>query len=106
MTGEGGADVDSTEIISEKAGSHGSGSSTSPVTGIDSWLVHQLTGECVTDAVTAGESLIADLRGATWDRELLALFELADEPLPAIVSCDAVVGRRRPHADRDRGVFR
>ena len=62
------------------------------VTGIDSWLVHQLTGEFVTDAVTAGQSLIADLRGATWDRELLALFELADEPLPAIVSCDAVVG--------------
>ena len=54
------------------------------MTGIDSWLADQLTGEFVTDAVTAGQLLIADLRGATWDRELLALFELADEPHPAI----------------------
>ncbi|MBI0385082.1 carbohydrate kinase, partial [Streptomyces albiflaviniger] len=37
------------------------------VTTTDTWLVHQLTGEFVTDAATASRSLILDLDGVTWD---------------------------------------
>lgn len=62
------------------------------VTTSDSWLIHQLTGEFVTDAATASRSLATDLDTATWDAELLGLFGLADERLPAIVACDAVIG--------------
>ncbi|GAB88837.1 FGGY family carbohydrate kinase [Gordonia rhizosphera] len=62
------------------------------ITTSDTWLVHALTGEFVTDRTTAGRSLITDLRTTDWDRELLALFGLADEPLPTIVDNDAIIG--------------
>jgi glycerol kinase len=62
------------------------------VTTSDSWLVHQLTGQFVTDVTTAGRSLLTDLDTTGWDGDLLELFGLAGERLPAIVACDAVVG--------------
>ena len=62
------------------------------VTTSDSWLVHQLTGEFVTDAATASRSLLTDLDTMAWDPQLLELFELSSERLPAIVANDAVVG--------------
>jgi len=62
------------------------------VTTSDTWLVHQLTGGFVTDAATASRSLLTDLDTMTWDSDLLDLFELSDEKMPAIVSNDAVVG--------------
>ncbi len=62
------------------------------VTTSDTWLLHQLTGEFVTDVTTASRSLILDLDTAQWSGELLELFGLADEPLPRIVDCDEVIG--------------
>lgn len=62
------------------------------VTTTDTWLVHHLTGEFVTDVSTASRSLILDLDTLAWDRELLGLFDLDDEPLPTIVACDQLVG--------------
>lgn len=62
------------------------------VTTSDSWLIHRLTGEFVTDASTASRSLVTDLDTVSWDNELLDLFGLAGERLPTIVACDAVVG--------------
>ena len=62
------------------------------VTTSDTWLIHQLTGEFVTDVSTASRSLVTDLNTTAWDRELLDLFGLGDEQLPTIVACDAVVG--------------
>lgn len=62
------------------------------VTTSDTWMVHQLTGEFVTDAATASRSLLTDLDTMAWDSELLDLFELANERLPAIVANDAMVG--------------
>ena len=41
------------------------------VTTSDTWLVHQLTGEFVTDAATASRSLLTDLDTMAWDPELL-----------------------------------
>jgi glycerol kinase len=63
------------------------------VTTSDSWLIYQLTGEFVTDVSTASRSLVAGLDTGDWDGELLELFRLGDERLPAIVPSDAVVGR-------------
>lgn len=62
------------------------------VTTSDSWLLHRLTGEFVTDATTASRSLLTDLDGTGWSADLLQLFGLADERLPAIVANDVVVG--------------
>lgn len=62
------------------------------VTTSDTWLVHQLTGEFVTDATTASRSLLTDLDTMAWDPQLLEVFELTGERLPAIVANDAVVG--------------
>ena len=55
------------------------------VTTTDTWLVHQLTGEFVTDVATASRSLVLDLDAVEWDGELLTLFGLADEQLPRLV---------------------
>lgn len=62
------------------------------VTTTDSWLIHQLCGEFVTDASTASRSLVLDIDRVEWDPELLRLFGLDNEPLPRIVSCDETIG--------------
>jgi glycerol kinase len=62
------------------------------VTTSDSWLLHQLTGEFVTDATTASRSLAVSLGAAEWNRELLGLFGLDDERMPHIVANDVVIG--------------
>lgn len=62
------------------------------VTTSDSWLLHRLTGEFVTDASTASRSLAVDLDSAAWDPELLDLFGLADERLPRILASDEIAG--------------
>jgi len=62
------------------------------VTTSDSWLLHQLTGEFVTDASTASRSLVLDIDTATWDTELLDLFGLADERMPTILASDDIAG--------------
>lgn len=62
------------------------------VTTTDSWLLHALTGELVTDVTTASRSLLLDLDAVDWSPELLEIFGLADERLPRLVACDEVVG--------------
>ncbi len=62
------------------------------VTTTDSWLLHRLTGAFVTDATTASRSLLLDLDQREWDPELLELFGLGGESLPAILPCDSVAG--------------
>lgn len=62
------------------------------VTTSDTWLLHQMTGEFVTDATTASRSLVVGLAERDWNRNLLGLFGLADERMPAIVGNDAVIG--------------
>lgn len=62
------------------------------VTTTDSWLIHQLTGEFVSDASTASRSLLMDISSGEWDQDLFSLFGLGDEQRPKIVGCDTVVG--------------
>lgn len=62
------------------------------VTTSDTWLLHRLTGEFVTDATTASRSLVVGLGEREWSRELLGLFGLADERMPDIVANDVVIG--------------
>lgn len=62
------------------------------VTTSDTWLIHQLTGEFVTDVSTASRSLVTDLDTGAWDPELLALFGLQDERLPRILPSEDTAG--------------
>ena len=62
------------------------------VTTSDAWLLHQLTGEFVSDVTTASRSLVFDIDTCAWDPDLLEVFGLQDEPLPRLVSCDSIVG--------------
>ena len=63
------------------------------VTTSDSWLLHRLTGEFVTDVSTASRSLILNLDSREWDNDLLGYFGLEGESLPRIAACDEVVGQ-------------
>ncbi|MCW2747596.1 MAG: Glycerol kinase, partial [Nocardioidaceae bacterium] len=62
------------------------------VTTSDTWLIHQLCGAFVTDASTASRSLLMGLDSVRWDDDLISLFGLTSERLPAIVACDDIVG--------------
>lgn len=62
------------------------------VTTTDTWLVHHLCGEFVTDAATASRSLLTALDTGEWDADLLELFDWEHEDLPQIVACDQIVG--------------
>ena len=62
------------------------------VTTTDTWLVHALTGEFVTDVTTASRSLLMDIDSAQWDSQLLDTFGLGAETLPRIVDCDEFIG--------------
>lgn len=62
------------------------------VTTSDTWLLHQLTGEFVTDATTASRSAAVELGAHDWSPELLALFGLDGERLPRIAANDEIVG--------------
>lgn len=66
--------------------------STGVVTASDTWLLHQLTGEFVTDATTASRSAAVDLGAQDWSPDLLALFGLDGERLPRIAANDEIVG--------------
>ncbi|OMC31007.1 carbohydrate kinase [Mycobacterium sp. GA-1841] len=62
------------------------------VTTSDTWLLHQLTGEFVTDATTASRSAAVELGAPDWDPELLDVFGLDGEHLPRIAANDEIVG--------------
>ena len=61
---------------------------------IDSWLVWQLTGGRlhVTDASNASRTLLYDIHRGAWDDELLALFDIPRELLPAVGNSSAAIG--------------
>ncbi|MFI5952256.1 FGGY family carbohydrate kinase [Cryptosporangium sp. NPDC051539] len=62
------------------------------VTTTDTWLVHRLCGAFVTDTSTASRSLLLDVDAVTWSDELLDVFGLGGEELPALVASDEIVG--------------
>jgi glycerol kinase len=65
---------------------------------IDSWLIHKLCGEHVTDASNASRTLLMDLAGGRWDAEMLELFGVPERSLPQIRPSCGELGRTRPEA--------
>ena len=61
---------------------------------IDTWLVYRLTDGAVhcTDVSNASRTMLFDIRGGTWDDELLELFDIPRSLLPAVVDSSGIVG--------------
>ena len=51
---------------------------------VDSWLVHNLTGNHVTDVSNASRTMLYDIHEMDWDRELLAEFSVPERMLPEV----------------------
>ncbi|MEO6822506.1 MAG: FGGY family carbohydrate kinase [Candidatus Nanopelagicales bacterium] len=62
------------------------------VTTSDAWLVHQLTGEFVTDASTASRTMLLDLDSTQWSAEAADVFGLGEEQLPTVVDAAGTFG--------------
>jgi glycerol kinase len=62
------------------------------VTTSDTWLIHALTGEFVTDVTTASRSMVLDLDTRTWSHEAAGIFGLDADDLPDVVGCASPVG--------------
>jgi len=62
------------------------------VTTTDTWLLHALTGEFVTDVTTASRSMVLDLDSRGWSDEAVAIFGLDRTDLPEVVGCATPIG--------------
>jgi glycerol kinase len=60
----------------------------------DTWLVHQLTGQFVTDLSTASRSMLLDLHTLDWSNEAWSIFDL-HEDRPRLVASDDIAGVTR-----------
>jgi glycerol kinase len=65
---------------------------------IDAWLIHNLTGEHVTDPSNASRTLLYDLRSGAWDAELCDLFGVPARALPEVRASCGVLGTTRAEA--------
>jgi len=65
---------------------------------VDSWLIHQLTGEHATDPSNASRTMLFDIRRGRWDEELLELFGIPVACLPEVRPSIGSFGVTRPDA--------
>ncbi len=67
---------------------------------VDSWLIWRLTGGAthVTDVTNASRTLLLDLANADWAPDMLDLFGVPAEMLPAVVPSSRVYARTDPEA--------
>ncbi len=61
---------------------------------VDSWLIYRLTGGTVhaCDASNASRTALLNLREATWDSELLAMFDIPRQVLPELKPSSGIFG--------------
>jgi glycerol kinase len=62
------------------------------VTTTDTWLLHRLGAEYVTDAATASRTMLLDLDSAAWSEPACAAFGLDPGALPTVADCAGIVG--------------
>ena len=62
------------------------------VTTTDTWLLHRLGAQYVTDAATASRTMLLDLDSAAWSEPACAAFGLDPAALPAVADCAGIVG--------------
>ncbi len=67
---------------------------------VDTWLIWRLTGAHVTDPTNASRTLLFNVDTLDWDEDLLTLFGVPREILPAVVSSSEVYGHLCPDCCR------
>jgi glycerol kinase len=65
---------------------------------VDSWLIHKLTGEHLTDPSNASRTMLYDIRAGRWDPELLELFGIPRRALAQVGASAGALGTTRPEA--------
>lgn len=59
---------------------------------VDSFLIHRLTGQHLTDATNASRTLLYNIHTGQWDQDLLKLFDIPAALLPQVLDCAADFG--------------
>jgi glycerol kinase len=62
------------------------------VTTTDTWLLHRLGAQYVTDAATASRTMLLDLDAVRWSDQACAAFGFDPDTLPRVADCAGVVG--------------
>jgi glycerol kinase len=62
------------------------------ITTTDTWLLHRLTGQYVTDAATASRTMLLDLDRVAWSEAACAAFGIEAASLPAVADCAGIAG--------------
>jgi len=62
------------------------------VTTTDTWLLHRLCGQYVTDAATASRTMLLDLDAVQWSDQACETFGVDAGALPRVADCAGVVG--------------
>jgi len=70
------------------------------LTTTDTWLLHRLGAQYVTDAATASRTMLLDLDAAGWSDEACAAFGIAPEALPRVADCAGDVGDTTAFTDK------
>jgi len=65
---------------------------------VDAWLSYRLCGEPLTDVSNASRTLLFDLAGGSWNRELLELFGVPEQALPRLTASSGRLALTRPEA--------
>lgn len=71
---------------------------------IPDYLIHEMTGNWVTDATYGSRSLLMNLRTRQWDDELLELFQVEKEKLCSIIEPGSIAGRVSQACSRVTGL--
>lgn len=71
---------------------------------VDSWLVHKMTGEHLTEAGNASRTLLFDLAHLDWDPALVDRFGIPASALPPVRASNAGFGRTLPGSGLPAGV--
>ena len=63
---------------------------------LDDWLIHRLTGKCVTDYSSAAESQLLDIKKREWSSEIIETYDFNPDIFPDIVESGTIVGDLKP----------
>lgn len=66
---------------------------------VDSWLLYHLTGAHVTDVTNAAQTMLFDIEALSWDDDLLDVFGIPREMLPAVRPSSDLEGFGRTDPD-------
>lgn len=62
------------------------------VSTVDAWVLHRACGAYVSDASTAGRTMLLDVDRVSWDAQACEWFGLDPSALPRVVACDEPLG--------------